>query len=112
MPDRFHSLFTVIGPFPAPRNRLLTKAEWADIAAARDPAETARKQERLDWVASQLLEATLRAVPRDVRRRWKGNLCIDATPIAAFGKRHRRPTSRAATHTPTRAAQPACSTAP
>ncbi|MDQ2729791.1 MAG: hypothetical protein M3Y91_18475 [Actinomycetota bacterium] len=84
-----HSLLDVIDPFPAKgkRNRLLTKAEWADVVTARDPAESARKQERLDWVCNELLEATLRMIPRDVRRRWKGNLCIDATPVAAFGKR-------------------------
>ncbi|MHB8293649.1 MAG: hypothetical protein ACYDH5_03295, partial [Acidimicrobiales bacterium] len=66
---------------------LLTKAEWADVLASRDPEGSARKQARLDWVANQLVEATLRMVPRDVRRKWKGNVCIDATPVAAFGKR-------------------------
>ncbi|MDQ2729912.1 MAG: hypothetical protein M3Y91_19135, partial [Actinomycetota bacterium] len=84
-----HSLLDVIDPLPAEgkRNRLLTRAEWADVVAARDPAESARKQARVDWVCNELLEATLRMIPRDVRRRWKGNLCIDATPVAAFGKR-------------------------
>lgn len=38
-------------------------------------------------MTNRLLEATRRMIPRDVRRRWKGNLCIDATPVAAFGKR-------------------------
>jgi len=82
-----HSLLAVIDPFPGPRNRLFTKAEWADIIAARDPEYAARKQVRIDWVANRLMEATMRMVPRDVRRRWKGNACIDATPVAAFGKR-------------------------
>jgi len=84
-----HALLDVIDPFPAKgyRNRLLTRAEWADVVAARDPAESARRQARLDWVCNELLDATLRMIPRDVRRRWKGNLCIDATPVAAFGKR-------------------------
>ncbi len=84
-----HSFLEVVDPFPAKgkRNRLLSKAEWADVLATRDPVESARKQERLDWMANALLEATLRMIPRDVRRRWKGNLCIDATPVAAFGKR-------------------------
>lgn len=82
-----HSLLWVIDPFPAPRNWLLTKAEWADVLAARDPVDSERKQARLDWVANQLMEATLRMIPRDVRRKWKGNVCIDATPVAAFGKR-------------------------
>ncbi|MDQ2729324.1 MAG: hypothetical protein M3Y91_16020, partial [Actinomycetota bacterium] len=84
-----HSLLDVIDPFPAKgtRNRLLTRAEWADVLASRDPAESARKQEHLDWVCNELLEATLRMIPRNIRRNWKGNMCIDATPVAAFGKR-------------------------
>lgn len=82
-----HSLLIVIDPFPAPHNRLLTKAEWADILAARDPEDAARKQVRIDWVANRFVEATLRMVPREIRRRWKGNVCIDATPVPAFGKR-------------------------
>ncbi|WP_276969243.1 hypothetical protein [Ferrimicrobium acidiphilum] len=83
----FHSLLDVIDPFPGPRNRLLTVDEWADVMASRDSEECERKQERLDWVANQLLEASMRMIPRSVRRKWKGNVCIDATPIAAFGKR-------------------------
>jgi hypothetical protein len=83
----FHSLVDVIDPFPGPRNRLLTTDEWAEIIAARDPEESERKQERLDWVTNQLLEVSMQAMPRSVRRKWKGNVCIDATPVAAFGKR-------------------------
>lgn len=83
----FHSLLDVIDPFPGPRNRLLTVDEWADVMASRVPDESERKQERLDWVANQLLEASMRMMPRSVRRKWKGNVCIDATPVAAFGKR-------------------------
>ncbi|MHB8319124.1 MAG: hypothetical protein ACYDEP_07855 [Acidimicrobiales bacterium] len=82
-----HSMLDVIDPFPGPRNRLLTNAEWDDIRLARDEQDCARKQVRLDRVATQLMEATMHMIPRDIRRKWKGNVCIDATPVAAFGKR-------------------------
>lgn len=82
-----HGLLNVIDPFPAPRNRLHSRAEWEDIVAARDPKTSIRKQKRLDWVCNQLIEVTMKMIPRDVRRRWKGNVCIDATLVAAFGKR-------------------------
>lgn len=82
-----HSALDVIDPFPAPRNRLLTKVEWDAIVAARDPEDSIRKQARIDWVANALLEASMKMIPREVRRRWKGNVCIDATPVPAFGKR-------------------------
>ncbi len=82
-----HSLLDVIDPFPGPRNRLLTNAEQDDIRLARDEQDCARKQVRLDRVAAQLMEATMQMIPWEIRRKWKGNVCIDATPVAAFGKR-------------------------
>lgn len=84
-----HSLLDVIDPFPAKgkRNRLLTKAEMGRCPRRPRPGGVRPQASSLDWVCNELLEATLRMIPRDIRRRWKGNLCIDATPVAAFGKR-------------------------
>ncbi len=82
-----HSLLDVIDPFPGPRNRLLTKDEWEVVKAQRDQVESARKHERLDWVVNQFPEVTIQMMPRAARRQWKGNVCIDATPVVAFGKR-------------------------
>ena len=83
----FHSLLDVIDPYPGPRNRCLTKDEWQVVIDCRDPVECARKQERIDWVANQLLEASVQEMPHWMRRKWKGNICIDATPVAAHGER-------------------------
>lgn len=81
------SLLTVLDPFPGPRNRRLSRDEFAAVKAARDPSRSAEKQDRLDWVCNQLIEVSLHLVSREVRRRWKGNICIDATLVPAFGKR-------------------------
>ncbi|MDQ2837067.1 MAG: hypothetical protein M3Y42_00640 [Actinomycetota bacterium] len=81
------SLLKVIDPFPGPRHRQLTRQEFSTVKASRDPVETAEKQKRLDEVCNQLVEVSLCMVPREVRRRWRGNACIDATLVPAFGKR-------------------------
>lgn len=83
----FHIFVKILDPFPGRRNRLLTVDEWTAVLASRDPIESARKQERLDWVVNQFLEASIQMLPRAVRRKLKGNICIDATPVPAFGKR-------------------------
>lgn len=81
-----HRLLDVIDPYPAPRNRLVTTAEYDAIVAGRDPATQTERKRRLDRVVTRLIDATWRLLPREVRRRWKGNVAVDATPVVAFAK--------------------------
>ena len=47
---------------------------------------------RVQHVTNALLEATARLLPDDVRARWNGNVCVDATLIRTWGKRgHPKP---------------------
>jgi len=82
-----HRLLDVIDPYPAPR-RIVSDDELAKILEDRERTQAHLKVERLDWVANQLLDMTWLTLPRQVRRRWKGNICIDATPIKAFAQPH------------------------
>lgn len=88
-----HRLLDVVDPFPinralgGDRRTAMTKAQFAKVVANREPAECARRQERLDELANRLLEATHTLLSRDVRRRYKGNSSMDATKVATFGKR-------------------------
>lgn len=79
------SLFGVLEPFPGPHNRLLTKKELDDINRSRDPAMTAARRARLDWVSNRLVEASVRQLDADVLAAYLGNLCIDATLVETFG---------------------------
>lgn len=36
---------------------------------------------RLDWVVAQLTAGPLKAMPRDVRRQWKGDVAVDGTHV-------------------------------
>jgi len=81
-----HRLLDVIDPYPAPRKRRMSRDEFARIEALRDPAEVARREIRLNQFSNELVMATWQMLSRDVRRRWKGNVCVDATPVAAFAQ--------------------------
>ncbi len=81
-----HRLLSVIDPYPAPHKRRMSVDEFKVIEALRDLNEVRRREDRLNEFANALVKATWLMVPRDIRRRWKGNICVDATPVKAFAR--------------------------
>ena len=81
-----HSLLGVLDPYPAPRNRRLTKAEGKAIDEGRNDDEVKEQRQKITWVMNQLLEATIRLLPPEVLANWGGNLSIDGTRMTAFAK--------------------------
>jgi hypothetical protein len=78
---RFRLMLSHIDPSPLPKNR---RTAWEDLhRLKRDLAvdDMERLQASLDWVCNQMLEAAWRTLPRAVRRQYRGNACIDATPM-------------------------------
>lgn len=96
-----HNILAVMDPSPLPKNRVLTKTELAEAKAEMEenyaPEQLAEARRRLDCVANSLLEMTLCLVPRDVRRKWKGSVAIDATPVAAYAQGMRNKSEYAST---------------
>ncbi len=45
------------------------------------PEQRLEAQRRLDWVVAQMTAAPLKAMPRDVRRQWKGDTAVDGTHV-------------------------------
>lgn len=74
-------------PRPFPSRRGLTIEEIATIEAARDPEVVALKQLRADEVQSRLLIGTFNVIPEHLRRRWTGDITLDATVVPLYGKR-------------------------
>ncbi|MEZ5272922.1 MAG: hypothetical protein R2694_11525 [Ilumatobacteraceae bacterium] len=81
-----HRLLDVIDAYPAPRHRLLTAEDQAQVLAARDPATQQTKQRRADWLCNQLIDGTWALLPRETRRRWNGNTAVDATVVPIFNR--------------------------
>jgi len=82
-----HRLLDVIDPYPALRRTIgVSEDEYSRLLAERTALGADLKVGRLNWFANQLIDLTWLTLPRPVRRRWKGNICIDATPMQAFAK--------------------------
>lgn len=72
---------------PGTTGRRMTRAQVEAIKAARDPAECAKKHQRLLWLSTQLLDATAKALPEDALAAWEGNIAFDATLVKVWGKK-------------------------
>lgn len=83
-------LISLIDPFPMPRNKRLKAKKWAKVQAELESPKgkqnTAEKMERLDWLCEQLLHASVRLLPADIRSRIKGHIAIDATLVEIAGR--------------------------
>lgn len=83
----YHRLMRVLDPRPMPRRRRLTMDEYDTVAAQWEPMDQTVREERLRWVVNQVLELSVRAVPRAQRRRWKDSIAVDATHFPVFARR-------------------------
>lgn len=91
---RFHGLLTVMDPSPTPKNRRLAHDRFVLLTElrrnTRTPEEWQKRDDRLDWFVNQVIEISLRQLPREVRRRWKGSVAVDATVVPAFAQHDRK----------------------
>ena len=76
-------MLALIDPHPAPRDHLLNGEEFEQLLRqAQTPEAQAlsrRNLQRIDWMCNALLEASVRTLPNDVWKQYKGNISIDAT---------------------------------
>lgn len=91
---RLHGLLGLMDPSWLPKNRRLDDVDFAALVelrhAMRSDEEWERREERLTWFINQVLEMSIRTLPRAVRRKWRGSACVDATVIPAFARQARR----------------------
>src|SRR5271166_236531 len=91
---RFHRLMDLMDPSPTPKNRRLNDVDFVILMelhrGARTHEEWDRRRERLTWFINEILEMSIRTLPRAVRRRWKGSAAVDMTVIPAFARPDRR----------------------
>jgi hypothetical protein len=81
-------------PSLLPKNRRLSHEEFAAAVESRrvrlDAEGWTERERRLSWFINQILEASLSMVPREIRRRWKGSVAVDATVVPVFARPERR----------------------
>ncbi|MBX3285344.1 MAG: hypothetical protein KF703_08390 [Actinobacteria bacterium] len=76
----------LMDPSPYPKNRRLTAEEFVAATKSMTPEEIAVRVERLLWFCNQIIDISLRTMPREQWLRWKGSIGLDATPIPAFAR--------------------------
>jgi len=91
---RFHAFESLVDPSPSPKNRRLDHASFVarteEIRSQRTEDEWGERDEHLGWVINRILEASLRLLPREIRRAWKGTVGVDATLVRSFARAERR----------------------
>ena len=91
---RTRSLFRLMDPSATPKNRRLDdeafNASVEKNRARLTDDEREERRERLQWFINELIEMSLRTLPREIRRRWSGSSCVDATVVTAFARPDRR----------------------
>lgn len=82
----YHRLLATFDPHPGPR-RCRMDIQTFDALEAKVDHEIRRiRHQRADTLNNAILLATWKSLPRPIRRRYKGNVAVDGTFIAAFGK--------------------------
>jgi hypothetical protein len=91
---RFHGLLDLMDPSPVPKNRRFTPETFVALLELRRSRHTeqewAERRDRLTWFVNEILEMSIRTLPREVRRHWKGSVAVDDTVIPAFARPSRR----------------------
>ncbi|WP_139415617.1 hypothetical protein [Agromyces laixinhei] len=85
----YRRLETMIDAFPGPRRKVPTAKQYRRILRQREnnAAELSIRAGRFHQLIEALLEASIQLVPREIRRRWKGNTTQDATKVLMLGAR-------------------------
>jgi len=67
-------------PSPAPKNRRLDPDTFDALIdlnrSRRTDDEWAERSEHLNWFINEVLEMSIRTLPREVRRAWKGSAAV------------------------------------
>lgn len=90
--DTTYRLISLMNPTPTPLRKILNAEQFAmllrSMAAPEAMALQHRNQERLDDFCNALVHASYRALPLDLREKYKGNIAIDATMVPIRGPRN------------------------
>ncbi len=81
---RINSLLRGIDPSPWHKNRVVLKSDVDSLKKDMTLAQILERMARLDSVVHRILYASFMMMPRDLRRKLKGGIAIDGTPIRQF----------------------------
>lgn len=85
-----HRTLRVLDPLPISKYRRLSTAELQRALAPITPEFEDCRKDRLTRLSNRLVWSSTMELPRDIRRRWKGNTAVDGTAIAAYSRKPTR----------------------
>lgn len=86
----FHRLLAVLDPEPGPRRQKMSKQARKKHLESLDEATRDMRRERLHQVCNALITQSYHDLPRQVRRRWKGNAVVDGTVVPVHSRGHNK----------------------
>jgi len=81
---RANSLLNGIDPSPMRKNRVVLKKDLPSRSRNLTPEQIAERIDRLESVVHRILYASYMSMPKSLRKKWKGGLAVDGTPIRQF----------------------------
>jgi len=91
--NAYHRICDCADPFPikpemgGDRRTQMTKAQFEQVKAQRDPVEQERNLAFLTEMMNDLIQVPWEMLPRDVRRSKRVDLSVDGTSYPAYGQR-------------------------
>ncbi len=82
----FHAIVSVADPSALPKNRRLTGDELKARIKPMTPDQATAARDRLEALASALLEASVSVLSEDERAAFDGGTGLDATPVPLFSR--------------------------
>ena len=82
----FHAIVSAADPSALPKNRRLTQDELAARIKPMTPDQATAARNRLEALASALLEASVSVLDEDERAASGGGTALDATPVPLFSR--------------------------
>ena len=82
----FGQILKVADPSPLPKNRRLTRDELKARTKPMTPGQATAARDRLEALASALLEASVSVLSKDERATLDGGTALDATPVPLFSR--------------------------
>ncbi|MHC2850522.1 hypothetical protein ACUXOC_001995 [Corynebacterium mucifaciens] len=80
----YHAILRVVDPFPEMSyKRRLTKEEYAELIATRNPNLVEARRQRLTLFNNRLIMAAAKLIGEEEFNRWTGDVAVDGTPIKA-----------------------------
>lgn len=89
---RFHAIEALLDSSLYPKNRRLSDGEMVQRLRQLTTDRIAELEARQFWFINRVVQISLRAVPRELWRSWRGGIAVDATAVGTWA-RHSRTSS-------------------